>query len=149
MTLHAFHNINPSFIGFDRLISQVQQSANYTHAHYPPFDLIQKSEDEFSIQLAVAGFSLKDIDIELTNGILTIASTNNSNKETPKYIHKGISTKQFSRSFTLAEYIEVESAHYNNGILIVDLKRKVPDEKKPRKIAINGGVETQQLLLES
>jgi len=148
MTLQTLHNIGPSFIGFDRLLSQFERSANFKD-NYPPFDLIQKSEDEFSIQLAVAGFSLEDIDIELTNGILTIASTNKSNKEPLKYIHKGISTKQFSRSFTLAEYIEVESAHYSNGILIVDLKRKVPDEKKPRKITISGGAQTHQLLLES
>jgi molecular chaperone IbpA len=149
MTSQTFHNIGPSFIGFDRLISQFEKSTNYTHMHYPPFDIIQKSEDEFSIQLALAGFSLEDIDIELTNGVLAIASTNKINKESLKYIHKGISTKQFSRSFTLAEYIEVESAHYSNGILTVNLKRKIPDEKKPRKIAISGGVETQELLLES
>jgi molecular chaperone IbpA len=148
MTLQTLHNIGPSFIGFDRLLSQFERSANYKDT-YPPFDLIRKSEDEFSIQLAVAGFSLEDIDIEVTNGILTIASNNTSNKPKLEYIHKGISTKQFSRSFTLAEYIEVESAHYNNGILIVDLKRKVPEEKKPRKIAINSGAQTQELLLES
>ena len=148
MTLQTLHNIGPSFIGFDRLLSQFERSANYKDT-YPPFDLIRKSEDEFSIQLAVAGFSLEDIDIEVTNGILTIALNNTSNKPKLEYIHKGISTKQFSRSFTLAEYIEVESAHYNNGILIVDLKRKVPEEKKPRKIAINSGAQTQELLLES
>lgn len=151
MTLQHFPTMGPSFIGFDRLINQLERSANYKDT-YPPHNLIRNGEDEFSIQLAVAGFSLEDIDIEVKEGVLTISSVSAKFSDPEKftnpdyeYIHKGISTKPFRRSFTLAEYIEVKSAEYHNGILTVNLKREVPEEKKPRKIEINS---KQELLLE-
>jgi molecular chaperone IbpA len=132
--------MGPSFIGFDRLINQLERSGNYKDT-YPPHNLIRKSEDEFSIELAVAGFSSSDIDIQVANGVLTISSdsqkTVSSLDNQPDYIHKGISNKQFRRSFNLAEYIEVKQAGYQDGILTVDLIRVIPEEKKPKKIPID------------
>jgi molecular chaperone IbpA len=139
MTLQHFPTMGPSFVGFERLINQLERSANYKDT-YPPHNLIRKSEDKFSIELAVAGFSLDEIDIEVTEGVLTVSSisdkTVSSLDNQPEYIHKGISTKQFRRSFNLAEYIEVKEARYLNGILTIDLAREIPEEKKPRKISI-------------
>lgn len=140
MTLQHFPNMGPSFIGFDRLINQLERSGNYKDT-YPPHNLIRKSEDEFSIELAVAGFSSSDIDIQVADGVLTISSDSQktvSNLDNqPDYIHKGISNKQFRRSFNLAEYIEVKQAGYQDGILTVDLIRVIPEEKKPKKIPID------------
>lgn len=140
MTLQHFPTMGPSFIGFDRLINQLERSGNYKDT-YPPHNLIRKSEDEFSIELAVAGFSSSDIDIQVADGVLTISSDSQktvSNLDNqPDYIHKGISNKQFRRSFNLAEYIEVKQAGYQDGILTVDLIRVIPEEKKPKKIPID------------
>lgn len=146
MTLQHFPAMGPSFVGFDRLINQLERSSNYKDT-YPPHNLIRKSENEFSIELAVAGFSLNEIDIEVTEGVLTVSSisdkTVSSLADQPEYIHKGISTKQFRRSFNLAEYIEVKEARYLNGILTIDLAREIPEDKKPRKISIANYVSPQ------
>lgn len=139
MTLQQFPTMGPSFVGFERLLNQLERSANYKDT-YPPHNLIRRGEDQFSIELAVAGFSLNEIDIEVTEGVLTVSSISDkavsSLANQPEYIHKGISTKQFRRSFNLAEYIEVKEARYLNGILTIDLAREIPEEKKPRKISI-------------
>jgi|MEHZ01.2.fsa_nt_MEHZ010664721.1_4 molecular chaperone IbpA len=140
MTLSHFPAVGSSFVGFERLINQLETSANYKDT-YPPHNLIRKNEDEFSIELAVAGFSLDEINIEVTNGVLTISSiSDKGSANQPDYIHKGISSKGFRRSFNLAEYIEVKEALYLNGILTIDLVREIPEEKKPRKIKISNQV---------
>lgn len=140
--LNAFRT-HPSFIGFDSLFRQLENSVDRS-TNYPPYNIIlEEDENKFRIEMAVAGFSNSEIDIQLENQVLTIHGEP-LQKEGMSYVHKGISSRKFKQSFNLAQYVEVESAALVNGILTIYLERRIPDEKKPRKIAIS----SPQLLLE-
>lgn len=129
-----------AFIGFDRLFDELERSFDRRPNTYPPYNLVKVDDEHFRIELAVAGFSENDIDITLNNGTLTIKSTNGNKEECQSdcgcYIHRGIAKRHFQREFTLAEYVEVESADIQNGVLVVNLVKNIPEEKKPKKIQI-------------
>jgi molecular chaperone IbpA len=103
---------------------------------YPPYNIREIDEDTRVLELALAGFSKDEIKVELENRQLTITGEKAKTDEEVKYIHKGIATRKFTKSVTLWEYWEVESADYNDGVLYVVLKREIPEEKKPRQIKI-------------
>lgn len=128
-------------IGFDSIFDELsrvnQQQAN---TNYPPYNIVKHSEDEFAIELAVAGFREGDINITLEKNILTIkgeqaVDLEELDKEV-EYVHRGISARAFTRTFTLADHVEVVGARAENGILRIDLERKIPEEQKPKTIAI-------------
>jgi len=126
-------------IGFDSVIDELFRlpSANQ-NTNYPPYNIVKQTEDKFSIELAVAGFKEGDISIEVEKNQLTISGEQVIDLDTAvEYLHRGISARNFVRTFTLADYVEVNGAKVADGILIIELERKVPDEKKPKKIAIN------------
>ena len=111
--------------------------ANSKSDNYPPHNVVQLDDTHFVIELAVAGFAESEVDVELADNVLTVrGESTRTDRESTKYLHKGISTRNFTRSFPLAENIEVRSATVQNGILSVDLELVVPEEKKPKKIAI-------------
>lgn len=126
-------------VGFDRLFEQMDRHfANSSGNGYPPYNIAQINEDEYMITLAVAGFSQEDMDITKDGNILTIEGEIKSNEnETVNYLHKGIASRSFRRQFTLADYVEVESAELKLGMLNVHLKRYIPEEKQPKRIAIS------------
>lgn len=127
---------DPFFIGVDRELNRLMHiHGAATKQSYPPYDIIQLDDDSYVLKLAAAGFSREDLDITVKDGTLVIAG-NKSEADTENYLHKGIAMRNFTRTFALGEYMEVVSAEMENGVLIVNIKREVPEEKKPKQITI-------------
>lgn len=126
-------------IGFDRLFEQMdRQFANSANNGYPPYNIVQLNEDEYMITMAVAGFGLDDLTITKDNNVLAIEGTSprKADDDSVNYLHRGIASRSFKKQFTVADYVEVESASLELGMLHVHLKRYIPEEKQPKKIAI-------------
>lgn len=136
-------SIHKFAVGFDSIFDELHNRVNQQTVNYPPYNIVKYDEDNFSIELAVAGFDEGEIDVQVKNNQLTIngqKALELSEDETvhaPEYLHRGISSRDFSRTFTLADHVEVVTATVANGILRIDLERKIPEEKKPKKIAIS------------
>ncbi len=134
-------SIHKFTVGFDNIFDELQRVTSQTRDNYPPYNVIKHTDDQFSIELAVAGFHDGDITVEVESNQLTIKGEQTQNlddllKEI-EYLHRGISARNFVRTFTLADHVEVTSALVANGILTISLERKIPEEKKPKKIAIS------------
>lgn len=127
-----------STVGFDRLFDLLEANARAETETYPPFDIEQEGEDQYRITLAVAGFKPDDIEIVAQSNQLTVTGRKADEAETGQYLHRGIATRAFERRFQLADFIVVESADFDNGLLRIALKREVPEAMKPRRVAING-----------
>tara|TARA_R100000458_G_C8228883_1_gene211164 strand:- start:316 stop:741 length:426 start_codon:yes stop_codon:yes gene_type:complete len=123
-----------SFVGFDRLFQEMLRPQKNLPT-YPPYNLVRDG-DNYTIEMAMAGLSDKDIDVVLEDGTLTI-SYEKTEDEKQNVIHQGLAHRSFSRSFNLAEDIEIKKATLKNGMLSIVMERIVPDEKKPRKIKIS------------
>jgi len=128
--------LHRSFIGVDRLLSAMNANSNLSHEGYPPYNIAQINEDEYMISLAVAGFSMDNLNIITDGNQLKIEGTAPKGDEDVNYLHKGIGARGFRREFSLADYVEVHGATLLLGMLNVHLKREVPDALKPRKIDI-------------
>jgi len=136
-----YNHMTPYAVGFDRqfdrLFDYVTHQAESTGG-YPPYN-IQKTEDyKFEIEMALAGFSKKDIEVEVAEGVLTVKSLKEKDSgSTDDYtLYKGISQRNFTRKFTLADDIVVKGAELKDGMLTISLERIVPEEKKPQLITI-------------
>ena len=127
-----------STVGFDRLFDLLETNARAETDAYPPFDIEQESEDRYRITLAVAGFSPEEIEIVAQSNQLTVTGRKAEEGESGRYLHRGIATRAFERRFQLADFVIVESADFDNGLLRIALKREIPEAMKPRKIAITG-----------
>jgi molecular chaperone IbpA len=131
-----------STIGFDRLFDRLDSVAQYdTNQSYPPYNIERSDETHYRISIAVAGFAEKDLTAEVRDGVLTVQGKRNEEGERTEgsgYLYQGIAGRAFERRFQLAEHVEVKGAKLENGLLHVDLERIVPEERKPRRIAING-----------
>jgi len=124
-----------STVGFDRLFDMLQQPADTSNG-FPPYNIERSDETHYRITLAVAGFGERDLAIELRDGVLTVAGQGDDAQKS-EFLYRGIAARAFERRFQLAEHVEVRSAKLENGLLHIDLERVVPEEKKPRRIAIN------------
>ena len=129
------NTLAPWGIGFDRVFADFDVAFKENAQVYPPHNVVKISDDSFLIELAVAGFSIEDLNIETVENSLVITGEHAAEDER-EYTHKGISARKFTRRFTLAEHVKVGEASLVNGILIIALERVIPDEKKPRTIAI-------------
>ena len=130
-----------SFIGSDHLASLVDAASRAEkQSSYPPYNIELLAEDKYRITMAIAGFSKDDINIVVEDNTLSITSTKNSDadKQERKFLHKGISERNFERKFQLGDHVKVLAADLENGLLHVDLERVIPEAKKPRKIEIGG-----------
>jgi molecular chaperone IbpA len=131
-----------STVGFDRLADMLDSVAQFDNGvAYPPYNIERADETHYRISLAVAGFAEKDLNVEVKEGVLTVQGKRESEKEPPRdkhYLYQGIAGRSFERRFQLAENVEVKGAQLENGLLHIDLERLVPEEKKPRRIAISG-----------
>ena len=125
-----------STVGFDRLFDMLE-SGNAASDNYPPFDLERVSDDEYRITLAVAGFGQDEIDITAQQNLLIVSGRKREDDDR-QYIHRGIATRAFERRFGLADYVQVRNSKLADGILAIDLVREIPEEMKPRKVAIDG-----------
>jgi molecular chaperone IbpA len=131
-----------STVGFDRLFDMLDSVAQYdTNQSYPPYNIERSDETHYRISVAVAGFADKDLTVEVRDGVLTVQgkrADDNARNENSGYLYQGIAGRAFERRFQLAEHVEVKGAKLENGLLHVDLERIVPEERKPRRIPING-----------
>ena len=125
-------------IGFDSIFEDIHRLATVAGKdNYPPYNVIKIDDDHFAIELALAGIDKEALDIQVDQNQLTISTEKAETDEELEYLHKGISQRGFSRSFTLADHVIVQGADMRNGILKVNLERQLPDELKPRKIDIS------------
>ena len=131
------------FIGFDHIFDQLESIHKHAKDTYPPHNVVKDDEFNFTIELAVAGFKKEHIDIELKDHVLSIKGERASRRDQDKYVHKGISAKNWNKSFRLSEYTEVTGADLEEGILAVNLQVVLPQEKLPRKIKINSNEESK------
>ena len=139
LDLPTFHRAT---VGFDRLFDELTtQFANEARSSYPPYNVIELSENQWMISIAVAGFTMEDLDITLEKNTLTIEGSAPKVSEDVKYLHKGIAGRNFRRQFTLADHIDVVDANLSLGMLNVRLQREVPEELQPKKIEIKAGQE--------
>ncbi|GBL05866.1 Hsp20 family protein [Glaciecola sp. KUL10] len=128
-----------SFIGSDHLASMIDAAArNEKQASYPPYNIELLGEDKYRITMAVAGFAKDDVVIEVQENTLKVSGNKEANKteEERKFLHKGISARNFERKFQLGDNVKVLAADMDNGLLHIDLERVVPEAKKPRRIEI-------------
>jgi molecular chaperone IbpA len=135
-------NIHKFGIGFDSILDELTRvNAQQANTNYPPYNIVKHSEDAFAIELAVAGFREGDINITLEKNVLTIKGEQTESldelEKDVEYVHRGISARAFTRTFTLADYVEVVGASAENGILKIQLERQVPEEQKPKAIQIS------------
>ena len=142
LTLRSFDipSIHKFGIGFDNMFDELMRvSAQQSTSNYPPYNIVQINEDEYMISLAVAGFGLDNLSVTKDKKFLIIEGKEydpDSEKIVPNYLHKGISNRDFRREFQLADHVEISHAHLELGILSVYLKREVPEDAKPKTIAI-------------
>lgn len=133
--------LNPLYrtlVGFDRIASLMDQASRLDAAPgYPPFNVEQIGEDQFRIELAVAGFSQDDLTIEFKQNSLVVAGQRKQADAQRNYLHRGIAERSFERRFGLADHVRVSGAKLENGLLSVDLVRELPEILKPRKIEIS------------
>lgn len=126
-------------IGFDSMIEELMRvSSSQTTSNYPPHNVIKTGDETVMIEMAVAGFDEGEIHISVESNMLTITGQQFRNEPVNyEYLHRGLSSRDFVQNFKLAEHVEVLDASIKNGILTILLERKVPEEKKPKSIAIN------------
>tara|TARA_R110000796_G_scaffold59802_2_gene138023 strand:- start:1554 stop:2042 length:489 start_codon:yes stop_codon:yes gene_type:complete len=132
----GLHTLFPrsSFVGFDHLFTELEFTAKHAQDHYPPHNIIKANESEYLIELAIAGFTKDEISVEVKDRTLTVTGEHISKGR--EFIHRGISTKKFKRTFRLSEHVNVNGADIQDGILAIKLKYIVPEEMRPRKIQI-------------
>jgi molecular chaperone IbpA len=139
-TLQSYNTLNnPWTIGFDGLVDRLNniQTIN-SNSNYPPYNIVKRSAENWSIELAVAGFTREELNIELADGVLTVsAKSEQEETEELEYIHRGLAKRAFTRKWTLADDVIVNDASLENGVLCINLERIIPEEKKPRTIEIN------------
>lgn len=126
-----------STIGFDRLFDVLDEVQRTAEESYPPYNIERFDENRFGISVALAGFSPDEVTLTLEQNVLTLEGRKSERTE-KTFLHQGISARNFKRQFTLADHVEVKNARFENGLLVIDLQREVPEAMKPRRIAING-----------
>ena len=132
-----FNKLTPYAVGFDRVFDQLNQYVenNVQSTGFPPYNIRKEGDYNYVIELALAGFGKKDIEVEGADGTLSVRSVK-ENSEDDSTVYRGISYRRFERKFTMADDIVVDGAKLENGMLTVELERVVPEEKKPRLISV-------------
>ena len=132
----ALQHLNRALIGFNRISNDFENRHVNSTTNYPPYNVIQRDENNFEIEIAVAGFDKEDITVAVDQDQLIIKGNRTKDDDSEKYIHRGLAARDFERTFTLVDHVEVADAELTNGILRVKLTRVVPEALKPRLIAI-------------
>src|SRR5262245_49112556 len=135
-----------STVGFDRLFSMLDGFDASTPG-YPPYNIERTGENDYRVSIAVAGFGENELAIESKENTLTVKGEKKVKEETNgEVLYQGIAARAFERVFQLADYVQVKGANLENGLLHIDLVREIPEAKKPRQIAINGGKSKPQVV---
>ncbi len=132
-----FNQLTPYAVGFDRIFNNLSRYVdnNVTSTGFPPYNIRKEGDYNYVIELALAGFGKKDIEVEVVDGTLSVRSVR-ENTEDESTVYRGISSRRFERKFTMADDIIVNGAKLENGMLSLELERVVPEEKKPRLITV-------------
>ena len=141
--LSIFNQLRPVTIGFDNVFDHFERMfeddfRGLSVPNFPPYNIVKTGKNTYDVELALAGYSKKDIDVSLEDGVLTIKSIKEEkeDKEEDGVIHKGIAKRYFSKAFTIADDVEVKGAELKDGLLKVSLERIVPEHKQPRQIEV-------------
>jgi len=126
-----------STVGFDRIFDLLDETQRTVEDHYPPYNIERLGEDHYQISLALAGFSPDEIAVTAEQNVLTVEGRK-ADEEKRDYLYRGISARGFKRQFNLADYVQVKTAAFDNGLLRVELVRELPEAMKPRRIPIGG-----------
>ena len=152
MVSKAFSFPRSHFIGFDHVWNEIERLSDMAdNKLYPPHNVVKHTETQYSVELALAGYRPEDLNVEVKEGILVVSGDGRptlDDEVSKEYLHKGISTKKFTRTFRLSEHVVVDGADFVNGLLVIDLKVVIPEEKRPRVIPIGKTTKDKQLLLE-
>ena len=140
-TLSLFNKLRPVSVGFDSVFDHFESMFNESpslHTNYPPYDIVKTDEHSYVIELAVAGFSKKDIAVTVENGVLTVESDRESNAESSgqEIIHRGISKRYFKKSFSIADDVEIRGAELKDGLLRISMEKIIPESRKRKEISI-------------
>lgn len=142
--LSIFNQLRPVTVGFDPIFDRFESMfddnffANQTHQNYPPYNIMKTGDYTYNIEIALAGFSKKDIDVSYEDGVITVKSIQEAKQDGDQsgVLHKGISKRMFTKSFSIADDVEVKGAELKDGLLTISLERIIPESKKPRTIKI-------------
>ena len=141
--LSIFNQLRPVTIGFDNVFDHFERMfeddfRGLSVPNFPPYNIVKTGKNAYDVELALAGYSKKDIDVSLEEGVLTIKSIkeDKEDKEEDGILHKGIAKRYFSKAFTIADDVEVKGAELKDGLLKVSLERIVPEHKQPRTIEV-------------
>jgi molecular chaperone IbpA len=126
-----------STIGFDHLFNVLDEVQRTAEESFPPYNIERMDDNRFQISVALAGFTPEEVTLTSEQNVLTLEGRK-AEKEDRTFLHRGLSTRNFKRQFTLADHVEVKGAHFENGLLLIDLQREIPEAMKPRRIAIGG-----------
>lgn len=124
-------------VGFDRMFDLLENVNKAEAGGYPPYNIERLDEDQYRITLAVAGFSEDDLEIEVHQNTLKVTGVRRDADEARNYLHQGIAGRSFERRFQIADHVKIDAASLKDGLLNIDLRREIPEEMKPRKVAIN------------
>jgi len=148
MVSKAFSFPRSHFIGFDHVWTEIERLSEMAdNKLYPPHNVVKHTETQFSVELALAGYSSDDIKVEVKDGILVVTGDKSPDVTDREYLHRGISAKKFTRTFRLSEHVVVDGADFKDGLLVIDLKVEVPEEKRPRIIPIGKKTKGKKQLL--
>ena len=140
-TLSLFNKLRPVSVGFDSIFDHFESIFNDSpslHTNYPPYDIVKTDEHSYVIELAVAGFSKKDIEVTVENGVLTVESDREGNAESSgeEIIHRGISKRYFKKSFSISDDVEIRGAELKDGLLRISMEKIIPESRKRKEISI-------------
>lgn len=141
--LSIFNQLRPVTVGFDPIFDRFESMFNddfFAHqgTNYPPYNIMKTGDYTYNIEIALAGFSKKDIDVMYEDGVITVKSIQEAKQDGDQtgVLHKGISKRMFTKSFSIADDVEVKGAELKDGLLTISLERIIPESKKPRSIEI-------------
>src|SRR5580698_7894977 len=134
-----FSPLYRSVVGFDRLAGLLDSAAAETATGYPPYNIERTGDNEYRIEIAVAGFKPDELSIDVQEAVLTVTGHKAANDAERRFVHRGLAERNFERRFQLAEYVVVTEANLADGLLSISLKRELPEALKPRRIEIGVG----------
>ena len=135
--IKGMHVPRSLFLGFEHLFDELERihGAGRSQDNYPPHNVVKIDEERFDIEMAVAGFSMDELDVTVKDGILVVKGDPLDSIER-EYIHKGISSRKFEKSFRISEFVVIDGADLKDGMLVVNARVEVPEERRPRNIEI-------------
>ena len=139
--MSLLNKLRPVSVGFDSVFDHFESMFNESpslHTNYPPYDILKTDEHSYVIELAVAGFSKKDIEVTVENGVLTVESDREGNSESngQEIIHRGISKRYFKKSFSISDDVEIRGAELKDGLLRISMEKIIPESRKRKEISI-------------